>query len=93
MATSEQIQPLGNDTAGLPCVPGDHTVLAALLHDRDAFVEAPIPHLDDLHAAAGLEQRGHLLAAVGFVGTRTAYAGNATGCTCSTVSTSLGSTC
>jgi len=66
MATSEQIQPIGNDAAGLPWVPGDHAVLAALLHDRDAFVEAPIPHLDDLHRAAGLEQRGHLLAAVGF---------------------------
>ncbi len=66
MTTSKHVRPFGNAAAGLPCVPSDHAVLAALLHDRDAFVEAAIPHLDDLYAAAGLEQRHHLLAANGF---------------------------
>ena len=38
----------------------------ALLADRDAFVDGPIPFLPDLVAAAGLTERNHLVADAGF---------------------------
>lgn len=44
----------------------DQTVLAALLADREAFVEAPVPFLPDLFDAAGLEERNRVIAEAGF---------------------------
>ena len=44
----------------------DQVLLAALLVDRDAFVDAPVPYLPDLLDAAGLEQRRHTVAPAGF---------------------------
>ena len=44
----------------------DHTVLAALLADREAFVESPVPFLPDLFSAAGLEERNQVIAEAGF---------------------------
>ena len=69
MATSRSVRPFADDTDAAPSAPtalSDHAVLAALLHDREAFVEAAIPHLDDLYTEAGLEHRHHVLAANGF---------------------------
>jgi hypothetical protein len=44
----------------------DQVLLAALLFDRDAFVDAPVPYLPDLLDAAGLEQRRQTVAPAGF---------------------------
>lgn len=45
---------------------GDDPVHEALVVDRAAFVDAPIPPLPELFRAAGLEQRGGIVAAEGF---------------------------
>ena len=52
--------------AELATTTSDQVVLAALLSDRDAFVEAPVPCLPDLLDAAGFEQRRHTVAKAGF---------------------------
>ncbi len=44
----------------------DQVLLAALLSDRDAFVDALVPYLPDLLDAAGLEQRRQTVALAGF---------------------------
>jgi hypothetical protein len=44
----------------------DRPVHEALLADRDAFVDHPIPPVRDLYRAAGLEERGHIVAEDGF---------------------------
>ncbi|MFN8036768.1 MAG: SEC-C metal-binding domain-containing protein [Acidimicrobiia bacterium] len=45
---------------------GDGPLLEALLEDRDAFVDDPVPPLPHLHRSAGLVERSHILAAEGF---------------------------
>ncbi|MGE0139700.1 MAG: YecA family protein, partial [Ilumatobacteraceae bacterium] len=45
---------------------GDGSVYEAVLIDRDAFVDSPVPALPDLYGAAGLEQRNGIIAPIGF---------------------------
>jgi hypothetical protein len=45
---------------------GDNPIHEALVADRRAFVDAPIPPLPALYEAAGLEERGSILAERGF---------------------------
>lgn len=52
--------------AELATTTSDQVALAALLSDRDAFVEAPVPYLPDLLEAAGFEQRRQTVARSGF---------------------------
>ena len=45
---------------------GDEPMYEAMLADREAFARHPVPHLPDLYAAAGLEERRQIIAEVGF---------------------------
>jgi hypothetical protein len=54
------------EEAALEFTSGDRPILEGLVQDRDAFIAAQIPVLSDLYAAAGLEVRGHNIAAKGF---------------------------
>lgn len=47
-------------------VPGDGPMHEALLIDRAAFVDDPVPHLPALYAAAGLEEQRGIVAEAGF---------------------------
>ena len=45
---------------------GAQPIHEAMLCDREAFVTDPVPHLPELYAAAGLEERGQIIAEVDF---------------------------
>jgi hypothetical protein len=65
-ARHEALEGLDDTPAELRFTAGSGPIYEAVLADRAAFLAAPIPPLPELYRAAGLEERGRILAEAGF---------------------------
>ena len=65
-AKSSEAVLFDGETTELRYVVGDGLLHEALLADREAFVNDPVAFLPDLYVEAGLEERGRIIAEIGF---------------------------